>query len=57
MPDQDPQAKVPPEVLQTILEVLNIEIGEFMQNLFNDEPREVILYAKIYILYTEYKKT
>ncbi|TPN82809.1 hypothetical protein [Aquimarina algicola] len=49
--------QLPPEVLHTVLKVLNIELGDFMQKLFNDEPREVILYAKIYSLYTQYKKT
>ncbi len=57
MTDKEPYVKVPPEVLQTILKILNIELGDFMHKLFNDEPREVILYAKIYSLYTQYKKT
>ncbi|WP_226294313.1 hypothetical protein [Aquimarina algicola] len=55
MPIQDPTTRIPPEVLQVILKVLNIELGDFMHKLFNDEPREVILYAKIYSLYNEYR--
>ncbi|PKV51728.1 hypothetical protein ATE84_3826 [Aquimarina sp. MAR_2010_214] len=42
---------IPPEVLYTILKVLGIDIGEFMYNLLNDSPQEIMTYTKIYSLY------
>lgn len=42
---------IPPEILYPILKVLGIDIGEFMYNLLNDSPQEIMIYARIYALY------
>ncbi len=46
---------IPPEILFGILTVLEIDIGEFMYNLLNDSPNEIILYIYIYQLYQRTK--
>ncbi len=48
---------VPPKILFTILQLLDIDIGDFMYKLFNDEPREVMLYAWLCVLYNSHPKT
>ncbi len=47
---------IPPDVLYGVLKVLNIEIGEFMYRLLNDKPQEIMIYARIYLLYQENKQ-
>ena len=47
---------IPPEILYTILKVLGIDIGEFMYNLLNDSPQEIMIYARIYALYMMQKQ-
>ncbi|WP_281991561.1 hypothetical protein [Aquimarina aggregata] len=42
---------IPHEFMYTILKAMNIDFGEFMYNLLNDEPKEVMIYSKIYGLY------
>jgi hypothetical protein len=42
---------IPPKVLYAILKALGIDIGEFMYKLLNDNPKEIMIYAKIYTLY------
>ena len=43
--------EIPQEVLSGVLQVLNIDISGFMQRLANDDPKEVLLYAKIWAIY------
>ncbi|WP_167571829.1 hypothetical protein [Aquimarina algiphila] len=47
LPDQI--NSIPPEVLFDTLRGLNIDIGEFMYQLLNDNPKAIMIYAKIYI--------
>ncbi|MBL0684327.1 hypothetical protein [Aquimarina mytili] len=49
MPDK--LNELPPDFLYRILTILDIEYGEFMYRLLNDEPHEVMIYARIYMLY------
>ncbi|WP_158250487.1 hypothetical protein [Aquimarina sp. I32.4] len=42
---------MPPKVFYGILNALDIDIGKFATNLFNDEPKAVMIYVKMYILY------
>ncbi len=48
---------IPPDTLNGILKVLNIDAGEFMYQLLNDNPREIMIYAKIYALVHDVTKT
>jgi len=45
--------EVPPDILCGVLKLMNINIEEFMYNLINDKPREIKIYARIYMLYHE----
>jgi hypothetical protein len=47
---------VPLEMLHTILQTLGIDVREFMYNLQNDNPKEIMIYAKIYALYMDTAK-
>ncbi len=48
---QEQTNMIPQEFMHAILKVMNIDLGEFMCNLVNDEPKEVMIYARIYALY------
>ncbi len=48
---------IPPDILNGILKALNIDTGEFMYQLLNDNPKQIMIYAKIYALVHDVTKT
>jgi len=53
---QDSLNELPQDFLYGALKVLNIEMGEFMYNLFNEKPTEIMVYARIFMFYQAIKK-
>ncbi|WP_167571746.1 hypothetical protein [Aquimarina algiphila] len=49
LPDQI--NSIPPEILFDMLRELDMDIGEFMYQLLNDNPKAIMIYARIYIEY------
>ena len=47
------QEAIPREVLYKILQVLEINIAKFMYLLSKDEPKTIMMYARIYKLYNQ----
>ncbi|WP_378321014.1 hypothetical protein [Aquimarina celericrescens] len=43
--------EVPAEVLFRTLRALEIDVGDFMYNLINEKPHEIMIYARIFLLY------
>ncbi|WP_159099185.1 hypothetical protein [Aquimarina spinulae] len=48
---------IPPDTLNGILKALHIDAGEFMYQLLNDNPKQVMIYAKIYAFVNDITKT
>lgn len=48
---QNEISEVPPEVLSNILKALGVNSSNFIYNLLNDKPYEVMIYAEICKLY------
>lgn len=48
---------IPPDTLNGILKALHIDTGEFMYQLLNDNPKQVMIYAKIYAFVHDITKT